>query len=79
MALSHWVPCFEELLFPVNLPISFSTSNPEEFGVGKFFRLFFHLVPDEIHPVALLIVVVLFFYCVFLRCCCYEETLFEVL
>ena len=48
-------PHFEELSFPVNQPISFSTSDREEFGSGKFSRLFFHLVPNEIHPLALLI------------------------
>ena len=41
-------PCFEELSFSVNLLVSFLTSNLEEFGVGKFSPLFFHLAPDEI-------------------------------
>ena len=41
------------------------TSDPEEFSVQKFSRLFFHLAPNEIHPLALLIPVVLFFSCVF--------------
>ena len=72
---------FEELLFPVNLPISFSTSNPEEFSVGKFFRLFFHLAPDKIHPLALLIPTALLFYCIFFivvvvkRHCCSKSAL----
>ena len=56
---------FEELSFSVNLPVSFSTSDPKEFGVAKFARLFFHLAPDEIHPLALLIPTALFFYYIF--------------
>ena len=56
---------FEELSFPINLLVSFSTSDLEEFSVRKFSRLFFHLAPDEIHPLVLLIPVALLFYCVF--------------
>ena len=71
----------EELSFSVNLSVSFSTYDPEEFGVAKFSRLFFHLVPNEIHPLALIIPVVLLCYCIFCviiavkRHCC-EDTLF---
>ena len=56
---------FEELSFPVNLSVSFLTSDPKEFGVEKFSQLFFHLAPDEIHPLELLIPDALLFYCVF--------------
>ena len=75
-------PRFEELSFFDNQPFSFSTSNCEELGVAKFSRRIFHLVPDEIHPLALLIPVALVFYYVFCvvvavkrRCC--EDTLFN--
>ena len=70
-------PHFEELSFPIDLPVSFSTFDPEEYGVGKFSWLFFHLAPDEIHPLALLIPIALLFYYVFCiivvvkRCCLY--------
>ena len=57
-------PHFEELSFSVNLSVSFLTSDLEEFGVGKFSRLFFHLAPDEIHPLALLIPARLLFFIV---------------
>ena len=72
---------FVELSFLVNLSISFSTSDPEEFGAKKFSRLFFHLAPNKIHLLALLIPIALLFYCDFCvivvvkRCCC-EDTLF---
>ena len=56
---------FEELSFSVDLPVSFSTSDPEEFGVAKFSWLFFHLMLDKIHPLALLIPIALLFYCAF--------------
>ena len=46
---------FEERSFSDNQPFSFSTFNPEELGVAKFSQRSFHLAPDEIHPLALLI------------------------
>ena len=58
-------PCFEECSFSDNQPFSFSTSNPEELGVAKFSRRIFHLAPNEIHPLALLIPAALVFYCIF--------------
>ena len=58
-------PHFEELSFSINLLVSFSTFDLEEFGVAKFSRIFFHLAPHKIHPLALLIPVVSLFYCIF--------------
>ena len=75
-------PPFEELSFSDNQPFSFSTSNPEELGVAKFSQRIFHLAPDEIHPLALLIPTALGFYYMFCvvvavkRHCC-EDTLFS--
>ena len=74
--------CFEERPFFDNQPFSFSTSNLEELGIAKFSRRIFHLAPDEIHPLALLIPPALVFYCmicivVAVERRCYEDTLFS--
>ena len=76
MALSR---CFEELSFPVNLPVSFSTFDPKEFDIKKFSRLLFHLAPDEIHLLTLLIPAALLFYCIFYVVVAMKMLLFEVL
>ena len=76
-------PCFEERSFSDNQPFSFSfsTSNPKELGVVKFSERIFHLAPDEIHRLTLLIPTALVFYYIFCivvavkrRC---EDTLFS--
>ena len=43
-------PRLEELSFSENQSFSFSTFNPGELGMEKFFRRSFHLAPNRIHP-----------------------------
>ena len=59
-SINEEVPCGSFQLDTISLPVSFSTSNPEELGFTKFSRLFFHLATSGIHPLTDFIVIFYF-------------------